>query len=383
MHYAITILLLLACSCVRQASPPETDTLPKFVRSIAVMPVGVINESGGAPSPQSAKALEEGLAALDQILVETWSSNRKIRMLSEEEVSSHSLSYNASLAAQTVEIGRAVGAEAVMIWGLERYKERSGGDYGVQAPASVAFQYRLIHTESGRTLCSVSFEETQQSATDNLLAFNALAKRGFKWVPASVLLREGVSKKLAECDYLQSQGNLEEDPPSGNYKASSGVPAVESSSKSTPEADLSTSNKPQSSAAIPEQQKMSSSNVSTPASGPHFEAIAHFLDEWRKAWEATAGPNGDVERYGAFYAADFRNNSQGRGQWLNDKAKKNHGKAWIRVKISDVTIAKTADSSLLETNFTQEYSSSNFSDTRRKSLFIRQNGSNWEIVAER
>lgn len=387
MRYAITYLLflLLSSACTRQATPPQGDTLPKSVRSIAVLPAGVMAETGSqSPSASVAKELTAGVTVLDQIVAEVLQSNPKVNFLSEEEIDAHSKSYSASSMAQALEIGKSVGAEAVMIWGLVRYRQRTGGDYGVQTPAAVGFEYRLIHTESGQTLCAASFEETQKSATDNLLAFSTVAKRGFKWVPAEVLLREGVNKKILDCEYLKVSSDQEAEAPpvvEGPSRQESSVPAVVETSVPEKAAPAEPS-LPPSLAPSPAKEEAAKSAPGLVAEA-RAEEVSRFLNEWRQAWEATAGPQGEMERYGAFYAPDFRNRKQNRSLWLSDKRRNNRGKEWIKLEISELTISAPSDSPLLEVSFTQEYASSNYSETSRKSLVLRKNGTDWEIVAER
>jgi len=388
MRYATTIfLLLLFCACVRLSPPPETNTQPKVVRSIAILPVGVMTESGAPPSPKIAKAMEEGAAVLDQIVDEALTANPKIRLLSKEEVDAHSQSYSATPLAQALAIGKAVKAEAVMVWGLVRYQERTGGDYSVQAPASVGFQYRLIHTESGQTLCAASFEETQQSASDNLLAFNTLAKRGFKWVPASVLLREGVNKKIPDCQYLKAPIDKEdeEQPVPDEASKDSSLPAATepaTSEKAAISSPSATQPLPPDVSSLP-REVVAPPPALDQAIDVRAKEISQFLDKWCESWEATAGLHGEMELYGAFYAVDFKNANQNRELWLADKTKKNRLKEWIRLNVSDLRINEAMHGPLLEISFTQEYTSSNYSERSRKTLVLRKDATSWEIVSER
>lgn len=377
-YVTILCLLLLASACVRQPSSPETDNLPQTVGSIVVLPVGVMKESGAPPpSPQQVKAMTEGVAALDQIVAEALGANPKVHLLSAEEVDVHSRGYGGSPMAQALTVGKEVGAEAVMVWGLVRYRERQGGDYGVQSPASVAFQYRLLHTATGRTLCATSFEETQQAGADNLLSLNTMAKRGFKWVQAPVLLREGVGKKLAECQYLQWMPGQENEVRPLTLKTPTASAAPEPPAVPTPEP------REMASPPAPSPPEVVAPPVPDAAPARHSVEIASFLDAWRRAWEGAAGPQGDMEHFGAFYAADFKSATRDRSRWLDDKRRINRRKEWIRVKISEPTIRDAADAPLLTVRFIQEYTSSNFSETTAKTLLLRKNDNNWEIVAER
>jgi len=198
----VFLSLVLTSACVKQAGQPANDTLPSQVQSIVVLPVEVAAETA-ITSPQTKKQLQNGKETLTQIVSEYFANNAKTRLLSVEEVESFSPGYGANQTAQAQFVGKAVKAEAVMLWELNRYSERSGGDYAVQAPASVAFTYRLVLTESGETLCAGSFDETQQPASENLLSLKKNANRGFKWITAADLAREGVIKKLPACSYLK------------------------------------------------------------------------------------------------------------------------------------------------------------------------------------
>lgn len=198
----IFLALFASSACVKQIPQEQDSSLPSQVQSVVVLPVSVAADTK-ATSPQAKKELLKGTDALDRILGEYFTDNSKVRLLSAEEVDSFSPGYSANQSAQAQFIGKALHSEAVMLWELQRYNERSGANYSVQSPASVAFAYRLIHTESGQTLCAGSFDETQQSITENLLSFKKIANRGFKWIPAADLAKEGVTKKLPDCTYLQ------------------------------------------------------------------------------------------------------------------------------------------------------------------------------------
>ena len=200
------LFLVLASGCLKQAALPANDTLPSQVRSIVVLPVEVAADTE-IVSSQTNKQLQNGRETLTQILVDYSADNTKIRLLSFEEVESFKPGYSANQSDQAQFVGKALKAEAVMLWELQRYSERNGGDYAVQSPASLAFTYRLVHTESGQTLCAGSFDETQQSVSENLLSLKTIASRGFKWITAADLAREGVSKKLSACTYLKGSEN--------------------------------------------------------------------------------------------------------------------------------------------------------------------------------
>ncbi len=85
---------------------------------------------------------------------------------------------------------------------LRRYKDRVGGQYTAKNPASVAFDFRLIAIPEGVVLCSGTFDEVQQSVMENLYNFKSATERGFTWVTAEQLMREGLRARFSECPYL-------------------------------------------------------------------------------------------------------------------------------------------------------------------------------------
>ena len=204
--FLVLIAFFLTSACAKPMAQPENETLPSQVQSIAVLPVLVAAETATA-SPQANKQLQDGAEILTQIIGEYFTDNPKVRLLNAEDVESFSPGYSANQSAQAQFIGKSLKAEAVMLWELQRYSDRRGSDYAVQSPVSLAFTYRLVLSESGQTLCAGSFDETQQSITENLLSLKKIAKRGFKWITAPDLAKEGVSHKLPACNYLQAPQN--------------------------------------------------------------------------------------------------------------------------------------------------------------------------------
>ena len=60
-----------------------------------------------------------------------------------------------------------------------------------------------VYPVSGQVLCRGRFDETQESVMENLFNFSSARKRGFTWVTAEEMLREGLQNKLSECPYLR------------------------------------------------------------------------------------------------------------------------------------------------------------------------------------
>lgn len=85
---------------------------------------------------------------------------------------------------------------------LLQFRQRQGGDFAVDSPASAAFELKIIDSENGNSLWITTFRETQTSLLSNLFAFPKAMKRGFKWITVEDLLHQGVEEKVAECPFV-------------------------------------------------------------------------------------------------------------------------------------------------------------------------------------
>jgi hypothetical protein len=83
-----------------------------------------------------------------------------------------------------LEVGRRLGADAVMVGHLYRFREREGTRYAVNSPASVAFGLHLLRVADGRSLWSAYFDETQVSLSENAFTLSKFLDRGASWITA-------------------------------------------------------------------------------------------------------------------------------------------------------------------------------------------------------
>jgi len=94
------------------------------------------------------------------------------------------------------EIGRCFSADAVLFGYIYRWRERLGGEYGVNSPASVAFDLHLISPGNGSTLWKASFSKTQLSLSENLLDLSTFIRSGAKWLTARELAQIGLERLI-------------------------------------------------------------------------------------------------------------------------------------------------------------------------------------------
>jgi len=95
-----------------------------------------------------------------------------------------------------VETGRVLKADWVLSGNIFRFRERVGGKYSVDLPASVAFDIHLIRVSDGRLLWNDHFDETQQSLSENLFKLVPFLRRKARWITANDMAVSGLKDIL-------------------------------------------------------------------------------------------------------------------------------------------------------------------------------------------
>lgn len=199
----IVLLLLSSAACAAlQTKTEPVDFSGSAINRVVVLPVATDAQKADSFSAAEINNQQTGALILAELLTEYFSAHEQIRFITEDQVSTFKLNLSDNQNQQALALGRLLHGDAVMLWKISRYAEREGGEFSVKKPASVAFDYRLLLTDTGETLCAGAFEETQGSLTDNILSFDRAFKRGLKWVTARQLTSEGISSKLSTCRYL-------------------------------------------------------------------------------------------------------------------------------------------------------------------------------------
>ncbi len=197
-------VFLVAGGCSRkQEAPAKAETQQVSLSCIGVLPVASSVDQGTGISPADAKSLKEGVRVLDSLLRKQFSGRDDVRYVTPSQLQAIESSGPESSLARSRDVGNFLSCNGVLEVNLWRYKDRVGGQYTAKDPASVSFTYRLLEVNSGTVLCQGRYDEVQQSVLENLYNFSSARKRGFTWITAEELLREGVEQKLGECSYLK------------------------------------------------------------------------------------------------------------------------------------------------------------------------------------
>jgi len=196
------ILVALLSSCgTKQPLPTEEERLEasRQVPCIIVMPVETRVNSDPSITYRKAAVLEKGAAFLDSVLAEQLIGKNNVRILSSRQLIALIPEDSAEQLALLKKIGSELKCNAVLQTTLSLYRDRVGGSYGADSPASVAFSFKLFDTSDGRVIWSSTFKETQQSVMSNIMSG---ASRGLKWLTVDELAELGIIEKINECPYL-------------------------------------------------------------------------------------------------------------------------------------------------------------------------------------
>jgi hypothetical protein len=199
---AILAALTLFSGCARTTAQIQPEDLPP-IKTIVVLPAEIETDGQGGSSPQESQQLEKGQKLMDTLLAEYFSSREDITLLTPGQRDALDKDMNRCRTTAAITICRTQKADAVLLFTLQRFTEREGNEYAIVNPASVAFEYKLIQAETGQTICSGIFDETQQPLLADMFQFFKKAKRGFKWLSAEELASEGFKQKIGACPYLK------------------------------------------------------------------------------------------------------------------------------------------------------------------------------------
>lgn len=96
-----------------------------------------------------------------------------------------------------VQLGKNLGADAVLRGTIYRFQDRVGTSVSVTTPASVAFAMELIRVSDGKTLWSRPYDETQRSLDENLFNLGFFLQSKGRWLTAEELATLGLKQTMS------------------------------------------------------------------------------------------------------------------------------------------------------------------------------------------
>lgn len=198
----VGVLFLAACSGKKADQAEDQPVTLQPLTGIVVMPVVIAQEALGTRPPGD--ITRDSVAQfVDGVIYDELGAKDQVHIISDGQLDALLTDAAGDRLSQMQALGAKMGSNAVLDITVTRFHERDGSDLSVNSPASAAFTMVLTHVENGKVLWDASFDETQEALTSNLLAFGKMKNRGFKWITAEEMVREGLKQRLAECPYLQ------------------------------------------------------------------------------------------------------------------------------------------------------------------------------------
>ncbi len=191
--------LVLALGC--QPKTSTTSAIPRSFNLEKVVAVGFLralsptDEPGAFKNPLSWSIVSaepvpgDIIPMMSDILFEKLAAEKNYELVSRKQAigvysSIVASDQNVGMPAIKViqELGKTFDADAVLAGYIYRWRERKGGDFGVESPASVSFDLHLIRPVDGAILWKSKFDKTQQSLSENLLDMGTFLKGRGKWM---------------------------------------------------------------------------------------------------------------------------------------------------------------------------------------------------------
>jgi len=95
-------------------------------------------------------------------------------------------------------VGQCLPVDYMLIPQIFEWREREGGEWGVDQPAKVVLDLYLVDVRQEKLLDRFHFEREQQSLSENILDVKRFFQRQGRWVTAFDLAREGLDQGLTE-----------------------------------------------------------------------------------------------------------------------------------------------------------------------------------------
>ncbi len=91
-----------------------------------------------------------------------------------------------------------LNVDAVFIGYIYLWRERKGGEYGIESPSHVSLELALFRSKDGKMIWKGSYNKRQASLSENLLDVWTFIRAGGKWVSAQRLAGIGLSKMVID-----------------------------------------------------------------------------------------------------------------------------------------------------------------------------------------
>jgi hypothetical protein len=202
----LLLIVFFILPSIVTAADKITDDMKGRPVKIAIIPFQVLIPIEGSGNTvicplcgagYSAGKIEKGAERiLEEIFIEKIKIFKNIEILPQEKVDAVYKRISAeSFKSPLMDILKKVGAELktdfLAVGFIFRYTERIGSDFGVDKPASVAFEVNFISSPKGDIIWQGVFDKTQKSLSEDVFHVSSL-----KWLTVRELATHGMKEIL-------------------------------------------------------------------------------------------------------------------------------------------------------------------------------------------
>jgi len=208
----ISVVMLICCLVISTGCSGKKKSTSEFVKNptypvtcIGIRPAVSGVDLEGIVSPEQKKALRKGTSVMNGLLRQELASQENITFISADHLAGLQMSGGENSLEFARLTGKSIGCNAILETTVWRYSDRIGGKYTAEAPASVAFDFRLIGIDQSAVIWSAKFDEVQVSVLENIYEWKKANTRGFTWITAEELMLEGLKEKLNNSPYFRKK----------------------------------------------------------------------------------------------------------------------------------------------------------------------------------
>ena len=204
-------LVLLGAACQEPLPPSKRPTWQP--QRVAVLPFQVVapdpNRGGVSSSPLTGavysgtkdKMAPGAVSTLTQALMDILDKKASFALVPPDQAGTVFIRLKREMMgrplAEIVALtGKQLGADAVLVGYVYRYRELVGGPMAASQPASVAFDLCLLRVSDQSVIWKNSFDQTQRPLTENILKMGQYLEHGMRWFPVAQFARIGMAQLM-------------------------------------------------------------------------------------------------------------------------------------------------------------------------------------------
>lgn len=197
----VGLFLFLLSSCYVPPADQKMDDVEKL-SCLLVFPASAAIDSSDRLHPKKTEELQHGAIFMDAALADALGNNERVILVNDGMLNEYSQSTEGGQFGAMKSVSQDLGCDTVLLTTVSRFKQREGSEMAVDAPASAAFDLKMIDARQGRVIWTGAFSETQEALLENLFSLKKAEKRGLRWISVEELAGQGLKERLKSCPYL-------------------------------------------------------------------------------------------------------------------------------------------------------------------------------------